>query len=225
MYDFGYLMLVVLSLALGLATQGFINMQYRRYSKVVSSSGLTGEQVARRMLDANGLANVVVRPVGGTLTDNFDPRSNVVSLSQGVFDGRSVAATAIACHECGHALQHARAFAPSVLRQRLFPVVNIASSLWMLVLFLGFSLEFLQLVWLALLMFACVVLFQLVTLPVECDASARAMEHIGTVGFLPEGESKGARRVLVAASLTYVASALISVLQFVYFLGRSGRRR
>lgn len=223
-YDTGYLLLVALSLILGLGTQAYISRQYKRYSQVAVSSGLTGAQAARRMLDANGLSYVAVQPVGGRLSDHFDPRSNVVSLSQEVYDGRSVAATAIACHECGHAIQHAGTYAPAALRSGLVPVVNLASNAWVFVLLIGYSLSLLELVWLALAMFACVVLFQLVTLPVELNASNRAMAYISLGGYLPEPEARGARKVLTAAALTYVASALVSLLQFAYYLGRARRR-
>jgi Zn-dependent membrane protease YugP len=224
MYDTYYLLLVMASLVLGLGTQAYINRQYRKYQQVNISSGLSGAQVAQRMLEANGLADVQVRPISGRLTDNYDPRSRVISLSPDVYDGRSVSATAIACHECGHAVQHARAYAPAALRRSLLPVVNLASNAWMFVMLIGFSLGVLELVWLALALFAAVVLFQLVTLPVEFNASSRALEFIALGGYLPEGETRGAAKVLRAAAMTYIAGALVSVLQLLYFLGRARRR-
>ena len=223
-YDQLSFFIVIVSLMVGLGAQLYISGQYRKYMKVQISTQLTGAQIARRMLDANGLGHVPIQVVPGKLTDNYDSRTGVLSLSQEVFEGRSVAATAIACHECGHAVQHAAAYAPMRLRTALWPAANIASNLWAIAFMLGLVLAIFELVWVAALMFAAVLAFQLVTLPVEFNASARATAYISTGGFLPENESKGIHRVLTAAALTYVAGALVSVLQMVRLVNVARRR-
>jgi len=222
--DILYILLFVVSLAIGFGTQAYINSQYRKYDKLPVSSGMTGAQVARRMLDAYGLVHIPVQMIPGKLTDNFDPRSNVISLSEAVFNGRSVSATAIACHECGHAVQHAQAYAPAAFRRVLWPLVNIASNLWLIALFIGIALSFVGLIWVAVIMYALVLLFQLVTLPVEFNASKRAIAYVGMGGYLPDQEYRGTRKVLSAAALTYVAGALISAIQLLRLLGMANRR-
>jgi Zn-dependent membrane protease YugP len=223
MFEFSYLFLIVVTLALGFGTQAYIKHTYKKWGKVPISSGLTGAQAARRMLDANGLSNVAINRVGGVLTDHFNPKTNVVSLSADVFDGSSVAATAIACHECGHAVQHARDFTPAKVRSILVPPVNFASNAWMFLLIAGIFLAMSGLIYAANLLYAIVILFQLVTLPVELDASRRALAYVKGYGFLPSSETKGARSVLRSAALTYVAAALVSILQLIYLLGFTRR--
>jgi Zn-dependent membrane protease YugP len=218
-----YLLLIVVTLVVGFGTQAYIKHTYRKWSKVPISSGLTGAQAARKMLDSNGLANVAITAVPGELTDHYDPKTNVVSLSEAVYNGKSVAATAIACHECGHAVQHARSFVPAKLRGALVPAVNIAGSLWIFVLFAGIFLTMIHMVYLAIALYAATIVFQLVTLPVEFDASARAMTYVKSYGFLPAMETGGARSVLTSAALTYVAAALVSMLQLIYLLGFARR--
>jgi Zn-dependent membrane protease YugP len=218
-----WLLLIVVSLILGFGTQMYIKHQYKKWSKVRISSGLTGAQAARKMLDANGLANVPIAVVAGELSDHYNPKTNVVSLSEEVYSGTSVAATAIACHECGHAIQHARSFVPAKLRGALVPPINIASNVWMFVLLAGIILANVGLIWVAIALFAVTLVFQLVTLPVEFDASKRAMAAVNGYGFLPQTESAGARSVLTAAALTYVAAALVSILQLVYLIGLARR--
>jgi Zn-dependent membrane protease YugP len=214
-----WLLLIVVSLALGFGTQIYIKNRYKKWSRVPITSGLSGAQAARKMLDENGLGNVAVVAVAGELSDHYDPRTNVVSLSKDVYNGVSVAATAIACHECGHAIQHARGFVPAKLRGVLVPPINIASNIWIIVLLAGVFLSIVGLVWLAIALYAITIVFQLVTLPVEFDASRRAMANVEGYGFLPQNEAGGARSVLTAAALTYVAAALVSVLQLLYLLG------
>ncbi|MDR0347363.1 MAG: zinc metallopeptidase [Coriobacteriales bacterium] len=218
-----YLLLVVVSLVLGFGTQAFIKHTYKKWSRIPISSGLTGAQAARRMLDANGLAHVAIQCVPGELTDHYNPKTNIVSLSEGVYSGTGVAATAIACHECGHAVQHAQNYVPARLRGALVPAVNIAGNVWIFVLFIGVILWLVNVIYLAIALFAATLLFQLVTLPVEFNASSRALAYIKGYGFLPDGETNGARSVLTSAALTYVAAALVSVLQLVYLLGYARR--
>ena len=214
-----YLALIVVSLVLGLGTQWYIRSTFKRWSKVGMGNGATGARMARRMLDDAGLANVPIRPNGGAdLSDYYDPRSNALYLSDSSENGGSVASVAVACHEAGHAVQHARDYAPARIRMAIVPVVNIGSEAWMLVLLVGIFLNISGLINLGILLFALVVVFQLVTLPVEFDASRRGLAFIqGQPGVSPD-EARGARQMLVAAALTYVAAALTSILQLVYLL-------
>lgn len=214
-----YLLLVVISTAIGLATQSYIKKTYAVWSRVPLGSGSTGAEVAERMLADEGVSGVRVEPISGELTDNFDPTSNVLHLSEGNLRGGSVASAAVACHEAGHAVQHARGYVPGRVRSALVPVVNFASNAWMVVFFAGVFLGLAGLLRLAIVLFAFSVVFQLVTLPVEFDASRRAVAYIERAGMGPEAV-RGAKKVLVAAALTYVAAALVSVLQLLYFLSR-----
>ena len=221
MYGLGYysdptwLLLIVMSLVLGFSTQIYIKSRYKKWNKVPNTVGLAGGQAARKMLDANGLSQVGIVVVSGQLTDHFDPKTNTVSLSEEVYRTRSVSAMAIACHECGHAIQHAARYAPAVIRGALVPPINIASNLWMFVLILGVSMDFVGMIWAAVILYLVTIAFQLVTLPVEFNASRRAREFINSYGYIPQEESKGAASVLSAAALTYVAAALISLLQLL----------
>ncbi|MDR3308097.1 MAG: zinc metallopeptidase [Coriobacteriales bacterium] len=219
----GYLGLIAVTLILGLGTQAYIKHSYKKWDKVPITTGMTGAQAARRMLDENGLTHIAVQQVSGELSDHFDPRKNIVSLSEGVYSSRSVAATAVACHECGHAVQHARHYVPAVVRGVLVPAVNIASNAWVFVLMAGMILSMLNLIYLAIILYAAVIIFQVITLPVELNASRRAVAYVRGYGFLPENESKGAKTVLTAAALTYVAAALSSVLYLLYLLGMARR--
>ena len=218
-----WLLLIVVSLVLGTSTQAYIRSRYKKWSKATNSLGLTGAQVARRMLDANGLTQVTIDIAPGNLSDHFDPKANKVSLSEQVYHNRSVAAMAIACHECGHAVQHARSYVPAAARAVLVPPINIASNVWIFVLLIGVFMSLMELVWLAIALYSITIVFQLVTLPVEFNASSRALAYINAYGYIPATETKGARSVLSAAALTYVAAALISLLQLVYLLGFARR--
>ena len=217
-----YFLLVIVSTILGLATQSYIKRTYARWSNVPVNTGETGAEVARRMLASEGAPEVGIASVSGTLTDYY-PRDNKLHLSHDNMAGGSVASVAVACHEAGHAVQNARSYAPMRIRAALVPVVNAASSAWMLVFFMGVALNLVGMVKLAIILFSFSVIFQLVTLPVEFDASRRAVEYISSCG-LGATAQKGARQVLVAAALTYVAAALVSVLQLLYLLGQSDRR-
>lgn len=194
-----------------------------RYFKVRSKLGYTGEQTARKILDANGLYNVRIEMVGGSLSDHYDPRSNVVRLSEDVYYGTSITSVSVAAHECGHAIQHAKGYAPLQIRSSLVPVVSFASNIsWFLIL-IGFVMSgpFLKI---GILLFSASVLFQIVTLPVEFNASRRALVQIGNEGILEGKEIKEGKDVLTAAALTYVAAALVSVLQLLRLIAISQRR-
>jgi len=214
-----YFALIAVSLVLGLGTQWYINHAYKKWSKVDVDSRETGAQIARRFLDSEGLRDVPIHPNGGAdLSDYYDPRSDALYLSGGSQYGYSVASMAVACHEAGHAIQHDKRFSFARLRMSLVPVVNIGSEMWMIVLMIGIFTGISGLTTLGIVLFAGVVLFQLVTLPVEFDASRRAMQFISSDVRISDEQARGARQVLTAAALTYVAAALTSILQLLYLL-------
>jgi len=187
--------------------------------QVQVANGMSGEDVARMILDHNGLSNVPVNQApGGPLSDHYDPRQRTVNLSQGVYDGHAVASVAIAAHEVGHAIQHQKAYAPFRLRSAMFPAVAFASRAWIFLLLIGIFAQIAGLAQLAIVLFAVVVLFQLVTLPVEYDASRRAKQQLHALGLVTPGEEQGAAQVLSAAALTYVAGALAAISQLAYLL-------
>jgi Zn-dependent membrane protease YugP len=217
-----YLPLFILPLLIGFAVQRWLTSTVGRAMQVPVANGITGAQAAREILDRNGLHAVPVEQApGGPLSDHYDPRKRALFLSAPVYDGRSVASTAIAAHEVGHAIQHAKAYKPMELRSALFPAVAFASNTWYLILFLGFVLQASGLVVVAAAVYAAVVLFQLVTLPVELDASKRALAQISSLGLVTAGERQGARRVLTAAAMTYVAAALAALAQLAFLILRS----
>ncbi len=213
-----WLLLMVVSTILGLITQGYVKSTYRKWSKVPLASGLSGAQVARNILDADGLRQVGIAEIAGNLTDNYDPRVRKLSLSQGVYGGASVAAAGVAAHESGHALQHAHGYSWAAVRSAIVPVANIGSGISWILIFVGFWLNIGGLIYLGIAFYAAAVLFTIVTLPVEFDASKRALVQLETVGGLPPEQVSGARQVLTAAAMTYVAAALIAALQLLYFL-------
>lgn len=220
--DMGYYLIALIALVIGGLAQAYIRSTYRKWSQVDAQVGGTGADVARRMLAEGGATGVGITRTPGSLTDHYDPRDNMLHLSDDNYRGASVASVAVACHEAGHAIQAARGFGFYRLRTALVPVVNIAQQGWVIVLVLGIFLNMFGLVKLAIALFAVAVLFQLVTLPVEIDASRRAVAYLSAVG--GGLDEKGARSVLTAAALTYVAAALTSIIQLVYLLGRYGGR-
>lgn len=221
--------LLLLPVVLSIAASIGVRSAYHKYGQIRNQRGLTGAETARRILDLNGLQHVQVEPVGGQLSDHFDPRSNVVRLSEGVYDKASIAALAVAAHECGHAVQHAKGYVPVKLRTALVPVTNLCSHLWYITFLMG--LFFSQrgfgtlLITIGILLFAGVALFQLVTLPVEFNASSRAMTILREDGFLAGDEVKGAGAVLRAAAMTYVAGLLGSLMQLLRLMLIAKRRR
>lgn len=220
--DFAYYGIVILSLFLGLITQSYIRRKYERWSKVDASFDGTGADVARQMLNEGGASSVGITSVPGHLTDYYDPRDNNLHLSEENMRGGSVASVAVACHEAGHAVQHAKDYAPMRVRTALVPVVNFSQNVWMLVFLAGVFMNAVGLVRIAIALFAFSVIFQLVTLPVEINASRRAVQFLEKHG---QGiDRQGAKEVLTAAALTYVAAALVSVVQLLYLMGRTDRR-
>jgi Zn-dependent membrane protease YugP len=214
-----YLIFFIPPLLLGLAVQAWLKRTVSEEMAVAVGNGLSGAQVAREILDRNGLHGVPIeRAAGGPLSDNYDPRKKALFLSAPVYDGRSVASAAIAAHEVGHAIQHAKAYKPMELRSALFPAVAFASNTWGLLLFAGFILRSINLIQVAVVLFAAIVLFQLVTLPVEFDASRRALAQVTELGLVGPSEHRGARKVLTAAAMTYVAGALTAITMLAYYL-------
>lgn len=226
-FDWTYL-LVILGAVLSMAASAKVKGTYQKYSRDWSVRGMTGADVARQILRSQGIYDVTVRQVPGELTDHFDPRSRTVNLSSSVYGSTSIAAVGVAAHECGHVIQDATAYIPLRLRAALVPAANFGATLSWPILLLGLFLGemgpfFIQL---GFLLFSLAVLFQLVTLPVEFNASARALKILSGSQILVQGEVKKAREVLGAAALTYVAAAAASLLQFLrLFLLFGGRRR
>jgi Zn-dependent membrane protease YugP len=195
-----------------------VRSTYSKYSEVGNSTGMTGAQTARKILDANGLYDVTVREVAGSLTDHYDPRDKSVNLSTDIYHGASIAGTAVSAHEVGHAIQDARDYTFMRVRSALVPVANLGSNLSYILILAGVFLGMMQLASLGVIFFAAAVLFQLVTLPVEFDASGRALKQIVSLGIVQESEQKQAKKVLSAAAMTYVAAALVSVMELIRFI-------
>ena len=220
---YGYLLVMIVGALISGAAALWVRSSYSKYSKQMSASGLTGAQTARMILDRNNLSNVSVEPVAGQLTDHYDPMRKVIRLSEGNFSKPSIAAVSVAAHECGHAIQDASGYLPMKLRSGLFPIVNFAGQLWFPLFFLAIIMGigtvtgqlFIQL---AVLAFAGVLAFHVVTLPVEINASTRAYGILTRYGILSRGEADGTKRVLGAAAFTYIAAALTSLLTLLYLL-------
>jgi uncharacterized protein len=214
-----YFLFLIVPLVIGLAVQWWLKKTFAEQARVQVSNGMTGAQVARAILDANGLHEVPVHTSpGGPLSDHYDPRKRTVHLSHPVHDEASVSATAVAAHEVGHAIQHKEAYSFFRFRSALFPVVAFSSSLWMWLLLAGLLLNVAGLFFLAIVLYAFAVLFQLVTLPVEFDASRRAAVQLQSTGLTTTSETGGVKKVLTAAALTYVAGALAALTQLLYFI-------
>ena len=212
------MILVIPGLLLGLWAQMRVSSAFRKYSAVYARSGMSAEDVARSMLNQAGCGNVSIRTVSGNLTDHYDPRNNTLRLSDGVYGSSSVAAIGIAAHECGHAMQQHEGYAPLVLRSALVPVVNLGSNLYFPIFLLGLLFSWEPLIYVGIACFALTLVFSLVTLPVEFNASGRALSVLEEQGYLSRDEMDGARAVLNAAAMTYVAAAISSLLQLVRLL-------
>lgn len=209
-------MLVIIGLLLTLMASALVKSTYAKYKKVHSMSGMTGAQAAERILHQSGIYDVQIQHIAGDLTDNYNPKTKILSLSDAVYNNTSVAAIGVAAHECGHAIQHAKEYAPLNLRSAMVPAVNVCSTLSWPVILLGVILSWNQaLITLGILFFAAAVLFSLITLPVEFNASHRALKILGGTGMLTQNEVGKARKVLTAAALTYVASAAAMILQLL----------
>jgi Zn-dependent membrane protease YugP len=220
----GYLVYVLPGFVLAMIATWITRSTFARYSRVSAASGLTGAQAARRLLDSQGLGQVRIERAKGFLSDHYDPSHTVLRLSPDVHDTPSLAAIGVACHEAGHALQHAKRYAPLVLRTGMVPVTQLGSRLAGPILVAGLIFNFPPLLNLGILLFIGVVVFTLVTLPVEWDASARAKRLMVESGIVLPRESADAGKVLNAAFLTYVASAISAILTLLYYLSRARRR-
>lgn len=220
--------LIIIAAIISLIAQWRVNSAFSKYSRVASMSGMTGAQAARMILQSNGINDVSVQRISGKLTDHYNPSTKVLNLSESVYGSTSVAAIGVAAHECGHAIQHARGYFPLSLRTALVPVANIGSQLSWVFIIVGAILSFNQtLITIGIIMFSAAVLFQLVTLPVEFNASARALEQLESNGILYMDEVSQTRKVLSAAALTYVAAAATAILQLlrlIILFGGRGRR-
>jgi len=214
----------IVPLVLGFWAQHKVKSTFAKNLEVPVANGMTGAQIARRVLDANGLNEVPVEETPGSLSDHYDPRSRSVHLSPEVFQQVSVASTAVAAHEVGHAIQHAKSYAFFKFRSTLFPAVQFASNIWMLFLLGGIFLQITGFIVLAIALYAVAVLFTLVTLPVEFDASSRAKRQLTDLGLVASNEAAGVQSTLKAAAWTYVAGALAAVAQLLYFLSLLSNR-
>ena len=230
MYFGGYGLYILISLPallLGLYAQARVKGAFNKYSKVRTSNGMTGAEVARAVLDAKGLQDVQIQQVRGNLSDNYDPRTKVLNLSQSVYATPSVAAAGVAAHEAGHAIQHAAGYGPLKIRSLMVPSVQLGSWLGPIIFMIGFFFNSTNLALVGLILFAATALFAVVTIPVEVDASRRAKEMLSTSGIVYQSEMAGVNSVLDAAALTYVAGAVqaLSTLLYYVLLFSGGRRR
>jgi Zn-dependent membrane protease YugP len=225
LYDINPGLLVILAaFVIGLIAKGAVNVAYRKYSRIGNRMGFTGAQIARQILDNYGLAQVgVERSAGSRLSDHYDPRTDTLSLSSEVHDGRSVAALGVAAHEAGHAVQDAMGYRPFRVRNSLVPIANLGSQLLFPLIFAGFFFRMANLFTIGAILYGAALAFQLVTLPVEFDASRRAVGYLEKTG-MPEAEMTGVKKVLTAAAMTYVAAALAALGQMVWLI-LAGRRR
>ena len=229
-FDWTYVVLVLPCILLSLWASANVNSTFKRYSGQYSRRGLTGAQAAERVLRANGVTNVRIERVSGNLTDHFDPKSSVIRLSDNVYGNTSTAAIGVACHEAGHAVQYAQDYAPIRIRSAVIPATNLGSKLAMPLILLGLLIGFMGnlsyfLIYLGIGCFGLSLVFQLVTLPVEFDASRRAMAAIAQSELLTEEEQRGARKTLTAAALTYVAATAVALSQLLRLLVLFGGRR
>lgn len=218
MYFDGMYILIIIAFIFSLWAQFRVSGTFKKWAEVPNLRGMTGQEAARHMLDSNGLYDVPVEPVRGTLTDHYDPIARVVRLSEPVYYERSISAVSVACHEVGHAIQHKVHYPMLVLRHRMFPVVNFASGFAPILLIAGIIFGFMNLVGLGIIFFSAAVAFQLVTLPVEFNASNRAREVMVSEGYITNEEERGVAKVLNAAALTYVAAALVALLELIRYI-------
>ena len=224
-FDYYYLLLVVPALIIAMVAQIKVQSTYKKYAQIASRSGITASEMTRRMLDTSGLTHVDVVHSGGNLTDNFNPKKQTISLSDPVYGSSSVAALGVAAHEAGHALQHAEGYFPLVLRSAIVPITQFGSAITPWLIILGLIFSFPVLIDVGIVFFGLAVFFQLVTLPVEFNASRRALASLESSGGLAADELGMTKRVLSAAAMTYVAGLLVSLMSFLRILLLFGNRR
>ena len=228
--DWTYIVLVIPAMILALYAQNKVNSTFKKYSRVASRSGMTGAQTARRLMELNGIYDVSIERVSGNLTDHYDPSKKVLRLSDSVYSDTSVAAIGVAAHETGHAIQHARGYVPLTLRTVMVPLANLGSTLSMPLIFLGILFSFSSvmgnsMINLGILLFGLSVVFTIITLPVEFNASRRAVACLGDSGILYDDEIGGVKKVLSAAAMTYVASTAVALANFLRLIIIFGGRR
>ena len=229
-FDWTYIVLVMPAVIFSLWASVKVNSTFKKYSSVRPLSGMTGAEAARRVLDANGLYNVRIARISGNLTDHFDPRTNVISLSDSVYSASSTAAIGVAAHEAGHAIQYAKGYVPLKLRNAIIPATNLGSRLAMPLILLGLLFSsmwqhFFYFAYAGIICFALSTVFQLLTLPTEFNASRRALASIENAGLLYGQDLDGARKVLSAAAMTYVAALAVSIMQLLHLISIVGGRR
>lgn len=219
------MILVVIGAVLSMWASARVQSTFRKYSRIRSGTGLTGAETAKKLLHSQGIYDVAIQPVQGHLSDHYDPRTRTVRLSEDVYNQTSVAALGVAAHECGHAIQHNVGYLPLTLRSAFVPVANFGSKLAWPLIVLGLFISMTPLIEIGIWMFVLAVLFQIITLPVEFNASGRALKLLNSTGIMPGGEVREAKKVLSAAALTYVAAAAASILQLLRLVLLFGGRR
>ena len=219
-----YYLFLIVTLIITLSSQAYINSMYKRTKNIVSKKGMSGYEVARKILDANGLSNVKVVEVGGVLSDHYDPKSKVVRLSSDIYSNNSLASVSVAAHECGHAIQDKNNYFFLRFRSFIFPLVSFASRIGYLVIIISIFAELVKLLWIGILLECIILLFQIVTLPVEFNASHRALKQIVDLNIVDDMEVKSCRKMLKAAALTYVASVATAILEVLRLVLIARRR-
>jgi Zn-dependent membrane protease YugP len=222
MFDPRFILMIAPALLLAVIAQLLVKFTFNKYSKIRSYSGMTGAQAAERMMRSNGIYDVQVEETSGFLSDHYDPSKKVLRLSPDVYRSNSLAAVGIACHEAGHAMQHAQGYFPLVVRTTLVPVTMISSQFAYIIFFIGLALQLKPILFVGVGMFACAFIFAIITLPVEWDASARAKQHMLTAGIVSPTQERDAGKVLNAAFLTYLAGAVAALMTLLYYLMRAG---
>ena len=222
-FDIFYILTIILFIV-SLIMSGVVKSRYRKFAKERTRNGMTGAMAADRILRANGISDVTIVQTGGTLTDNYNPTNKTLNLSQAVYGGADVSAVAVAAHECGHAIQHASAYPLLMLRKALVPICNIGSMGSYIAILLGILFSRTGLITLGAVLFSGIVLFNLVTLPVEVDASRRALHEVERLGILTEDEMAGGRKVLTAAGMTYFIALVTSIVQLLRLLSLARRK-
>jgi len=224
-FDIYYIILILPAFLISLIAQIKVSSTFSKFSKTINMSGLTGAAAAEKVLLSHGVTNVKVERVGGNLTDHFDPRTNVIRLSDSVYDSTSVAAVGVAAHEAGHAVQYAQGYTPIKIRNTILPVVNFGSRFSFIAILLGIVFASDLLITAGIILFSFATLFQIITLPVELNASKRAMQTIRGHALLSDDEAVGAKKVLTAAAMTYVAAVIMSIAQLLRLLLLNRRRQ
>lgn len=223
-YDYYTLVILLPLMVLSFIVQAYLNSSYSKYSKILNSKGTTGEGIARMILHSAGIYDVSIQCIGGNLTDHFDPQKKVIRLSENVYNGTSISAIGVAAHETGHALQYAAQYTPIKIRSAIIGVTNFSSKILYFLIILSFIAQIPLICNIAVMCFLVIFLFQLITLPVEFNASARAIENIRNMGY-NDGDVKGVKKVLSAAAMTYVVAMLISLGQMLTFILRTRNRK